>query len=142
MKRYFVRFKEINDGRGHSQPSLYYDDDVYAFFQNCYYLKDWIKNDPACSSWSSIEGMINKNKDLSICADLCNALKHLILKNKPRSTVNPNFAGGKITLKIDGFNISKKYIVSTSTGDIDAFELAKRCVNAWEQYISANGGTP
>ncbi len=77
VKRYFSRFKQINDGQEHSQSSQNYDDDIYAFFQNCYHLKDWIKNDPACSSWSDVEDFINQNPDLSICADLCNALKHL-----------------------------------------------------------------
>lgn len=145
MKRYFTRFKKINNGKLHDQSSSNYDDDVYAFFQNCYHLKDWIKNDPACVNWSKVEDCINQNTDLSICADLCNALKHLALTKPPRSTENPNFAGGHITLNItDGFgvkesiDISIKYKVSTSSGDIDAFQLAERCVEAWENYINAN----
>lgn len=144
MKRYFTRFKQINDGKTHNQSSKNYDDDVYAFFQNCYHLKDWIKNDPECSNWSKVENFINQNGDLSICADLCNALKHLIL-TKPRSIENPAFAGGHITLKItDGFevkesvDISIKYKVSASSGDIDAFQLAERCVTAWDIYITTN----
>jgi hypothetical protein len=148
MKRYFSRFRDINKGKAHTQPSSNYDDDVYAFFQNCYHLKDWIKNDPACSSWSNVEDLINKNTDLRICADLCNALKHLTLM-KPRSAVNASFAGGHIALNItDGFgikervDISIKYEVSTSAGNMDVFELAELCVKAWEQYISANTGSP
>ena len=137
-KRYFTRFKKINDGKLHDQSSQNYDDDVYAFFQNCYHLKDWIKNDPACVGWSNVEDCISRNTDLSICADLCNALKHLAL-TRPRSTENPNFAGGHITLNIaDGLDISIKYKVSTSSGDMDAFQLAERCVAAWENHINAN----
>lgn len=144
LKRYFSRFKQINDGKAHDQSSPHYDDDVYAFFQNCYHLKDWIKNDTACSSWSNVESFINNNNDLRVCADLCNSLKHLTL-TMPRSTENPGFAGGHITLNItDGFgvkesvDISIKYTVSTSSGDIDAFQLAERCLTAWEQFINAN----
>ncbi len=143
-KRYFGRFKQINDGKAHDQSSQNYDDDVYAFFQNCYHLKDWIRNDVACSSWSDVENFINNNNDLSICADLCNSLKHLTL-TKPRSAEQPDFAGGHITLNItDGFgvkesvDISIKYTVSTLSGDIDAFQLAERCLVAWEQFINAN----
>jgi hypothetical protein len=148
MKRYFARFKRINDGKAHDQPSPNYDDEVYAFFQNCYHLKDWIKNDPACSRWSNVEDLINTNADLSICADLCNALKHLTL-TKPRSSANPAFSGSQIALKIgDGFEVKEsvdiaiKYKISTSSGEIDAFELAERCVAAWESFINSNANAP
>jgi hypothetical protein len=142
VKRYLSRFKEINDGKTHYISSPNYDDDIYAFFQNCYHLKDWIKNDPACTGWASVENLISSNTDLSICADLCNALKHLSL-TRPRSTENPSFSGGHVTINItDGFgvqekvDISIKYTVATKSGDIDAFQLAERCVSAWEQFIN------
>ena len=148
VKRYLNRIKQINDGKTHDQASQNYDDEIYAFFQNCYHLKDWIKNDPACSSWSDVENLINQNTNLNICADLCNALKHLTL-TRPRSNENPNFAGAKINLNIrDGIgvkekvDISIKYTISTSSGEIDAFELAKHCVSAWEQFINDNTTTP
>jgi len=148
VKRYFARFKQINDGMVHDQSSDHYSDDVYAFFQNCYHLKDWIKNDAACSAWSDVENYINSNPDLRICADLCNGQKHLVL-TRPRSPENPSFAGENITLKIaDGFgvkesiDISMKFKIATTSGDMDAFQLAERCVAAWEQYIRANVGTP
>ena len=148
MKRYFARFKQINDGKTHNQASPNYDDEVYAFFQNCYHLKDWIKNDSACSNWSKVENLINTSADLSICADLCNALKHLTL-TKSRSAENPTFSGGHITLNItDGFGVKEsvdiaiKYKISTVSGDIDAFELAERCVAAWERFINSNTAAP
>jgi len=144
VKRYLSKFKKINDGKPHDQSSPYYDDDIYAFFQNCYHLKDWIKNDPACSSWSRVEDYINSNPDLQICGDLCNALKHLTLKTT-RSTENPNFGGSAITLDITegigvgaDFHIAIKYIVSTNSATIDAFDLAERCVKAWESFIQSN----
>ncbi len=143
VKRYLSKFKEINDGKIHDQSSPHYDDDVYAFFQNCYHLKDWIKNDPACSSWNNVENYINNNPKLRICADLCNARKHLVLKSH-RSIENPDFAGSGITLSIDekDFYISIKYIISTNSGTIDAFALAEDCVKAWETFIQSNIKTP
>lgn len=132
MKRYFIKFKHINDGKAHDEETQNYDDIVYAFFQQCYHLKDWVKNDPTCSGWSDVEKFITSNKDLSLCADLCNALKHLTL-TKRRSTENPSFASNHITIKIgrkDGVEISINYNVSTSSGDIDAFQIAGNCVAA------------
>jgi hypothetical protein len=148
VKRYLSKFEEINDGKIHDQSSSHYDDDVYAFFQACYHLKDWIRNDPACSSWSNVEDYINNNPKLQICGDLCNALKHLVL-DRHRSTENPNFAGSGITLSIEnGFGVDKefyisiKYIISTNSGTIDAFALAEDCVKAWETFIQSNTKTP
>lgn len=147
-KRYLKRFSDINIGVPHSQASQNYDDDVYAFFQNCYHLKDWIKNDPSCSKWSNVETFVNSNNDLQICADLCNGLKHLKL-TKPRSTQSPQFFGCNISLNIsEGFSgpteigIAISYKITTASGDIDAFDLARNCVNAWEGYIDSNIFTP
>jgi hypothetical protein len=140
MKRYLTLFKNFNDGKVHDQPSQYYDDTVHAFFQNCYHLKDWIKNDPICATWSNVEKYINDDKDLKICADLCNAQKHLTLM-KSRSNEDPRFTRHKIKLEIgkrESVHISINYTISTSSGDIDAFELAERCIVAWENFINAN----
>lgn len=147
-KRYLKRFSDINTGIPHSQTSQNYDDDVYAFFQNCYHLKDWIKNDPSCSKWSSVETFINSNCDLQICADLCNGLKHLQL-TKPRSTQSPQFSGGNISLNIsEGLSgpteigITISYRITTASGDIDAFDLARNCVSTWESFVANNTSTP
>ncbi len=139
MKRYLERFRKINDGIIHDRGSQNYDDDVYAFFQNCYHLKDWIKNDPDCEARSNVEHFINQNRNLSICADLCNALKHLSLTSS-RSRENPNFGGNHTNLFLGEENptISVKYNISTTFGDIDAFELAEKCILAWEKYIDDN----
>ena len=45
---------------------------------NCHHLKDWIKNDSAAASVANnVENYINNNPDLSLCADICNGVKHL-----------------------------------------------------------------
>jgi hypothetical protein len=150
VNRHFTLFKQINDGKTHNQPSLYRDDLVINFFQHCYHLKDWIKNDPNCATWSDVEKFINQNDDLKICADICNETKHLKL-TKPRSAENPSLDvndsivklvvkdGGNVSTSID---ISVKYNVSIDSGDKDAFELAERCVLAWKSFISLNTHNP
>ena len=45
MKRWYDRVRKISEGKAHNLPTDYYQDEVYAFFINCYHLKDWIKND-------------------------------------------------------------------------------------------------
>lgn len=108
MRRWYERFSEINQGRIHDKPTEVYLDEVYAFYQNCYHLKDWIKNDTSLSSniTGGVENYINNSRQLKLCADLCNRTKHLQL-NHHRSTENPEF-GNKhysLTLHITGSSI-------------------------------------
>ena len=42
-RRYYERFKKLNDGKAQEPSSEANMDDIYAFFQNCYHLKDWLK---------------------------------------------------------------------------------------------------
>ena len=69
-----------------------YEDDVWNFFQNCWHLKDWIKNDVAIDSAhrESVECDVNKVDELVICADLCNRSKHLTLDRK-RKLIRPEY---------------------------------------------------
>lgn len=72
--RWFDRFKAINNGREHTMPSEFYQDDVFSFFLNCYHLKDWIKNDPSAGLLaSSVEEYVSKNFALGLCSDICNS---------------------------------------------------------------------
>jgi hypothetical protein len=112
--RYYERLERLNRGLPHDSPSdAFYMDDVNAFFQNCYHLKDWLKNDDAylrrCGAVTNqevernrreIEDNVSYITELAICADICNATnylyahstsscesraKHLALDRPPRS---------------------------------------------------------
>jgi hypothetical protein len=141
MIRWYDRFATLDKGQAHDRPSENYVDDVYAFFQNCYHLKDWIKNDPSLSISSvDIENFINGSASLLLCADLCNSLKHLSL-TRPRSSKNPTFGPKQYGLTLGGGapTIRLKYQIDTSTGPIDAFTLATNCVNEWKTFFAAKG---
>src|SRR5947207_1069449 len=92
MQRWHGRFAAINQGRVHDVSSAHYLDDIYAFFLNCYYLKDWIKQDPtvAAATRQEVEAFIDSSRPLRLCADICNALKHLHLTGS-RSGESPSF---------------------------------------------------
>lgn len=144
VKRLLGRFEALGQGIAHTQHSANYDDDVHSFFQNCYHLKDWIKNDPCCATWPCVEAYINTNQDLQLCADICNAQKHLKLTNH-RSGQNPRFGGTHTKLIIaEGgadatVQIANSYSVETqNAGTVDALTLGLRCVSAWEAFIIAN----
>ena len=138
VKRSYERFASIDQGRLHECPSNFYKDDVDAFFQNCYHLKDWIINDENVETTrNEVETFITNNIDLRTCADICNKIKHLKLNREPRSGFDPQFEQTKYKLGVGGHptTISVKYTIDTLNGLIDAFELATRCLEAWRKFI-------
>lgn len=141
MKRWQSRFEETARGRRHDRTSEHYQDEAYAFFQNCYHLKDWLKNDPAsAAAVTDVEQMISTSRALSICADLANGSKHLTLTT-PR--VDPNTKIGKrqfaLTLGGGKPQISARYEVEAGPHRQDAFDLAADCVRDWEGYLRSKG---
>lgn len=142
MKRWYERFSALNNGRLHDVPSENYLDEIYAFFQNCYHLKDWIKNDSLPSNiQSAVESYINHDRALSLCADICNSLKHLQLKSD-RSGENPSFGKKHYAVTVGPglpITISLKYEVDTNSGPIDAFILATNCIAAWDAFFKQHG---
>lgn len=144
-KRWYERFRALNSGRPHEVPSDNYVDEIYAFFMNCYHIKDWIKADLSVSAAirETVEGHINSSQPLRLCADVCNSLKHFRL-TRPRSDENPAFGRKRFALSLgvgQPTTIGLKYEVTTNTGPVDAFQLATDCIAAWDAFFSANGLT-
>ena len=146
--RYYERLKKLNEGRATEPSSELNMDDIYAFFQNCYHLKDWLKNDPAYTlhSGKEIEDYVSKSTELCICADICNGSKHLTFNRPPRSGAKPKF-GRKI--ESTGEIIASGKVVDRSfamfvevehpCGRIDAFQLATAALKSWESFIEQAG---
>ena len=59
------------------ESSVAYDDDLQHYFQDCWHLKDWIKNDTGANAGKQIEGEVDAHRSLRIVADLANGSKHL-----------------------------------------------------------------
>jgi len=139
VHRWHVRFGELNTGRQHNVASDNYIDEIHAFFQNCYHLKDWLRNDASLPQAirDDVVPYIASSRPLRLCADICNSLKHLTLTRKPRSNENPQLGARRFHLELGAETptISLQYEVNTDSGSEDAYELACACVDAWEEFI-------
>jgi hypothetical protein len=138
-QRCYYRWKCIDEGRVHDMESENYRDEMVAFFQNCYHIKDWLIN--ASSGQfpkEKVEAFIDENPELQLCADLCNASKHFKL-DRPRSTQEPKTGPQKIHLLLGSSQpqISVRYTIETISGPKDAFMLAGKCLELWRSFISA-----
>lgn len=140
MKRWYKRVFAITFGMTHNKNTNNYQDEVYAFFINCYHLKDWIINDKTVkieNKKQKIENFINANECMRLCADICNGLKHLKLDKNIRTGIQPEFKERKFELELGGkeAKIIVKYNIATSKGNKDAFLLATDCKEKWEEFI-------
>ena len=109
---------------------------------NCHHLKDWLINDSAFGATKAdVEGFINSSPELQLCADICNAHKHLILKNR-HSTEDPRMGNRQFAVSFgDGpVQLSARYAIDTKSGQIDAHQLATKCLELWTNFIKAKGG--
>jgi hypothetical protein len=141
--RWYDRFSATDQGRAHDAASENYIDEIYAFFLNCYHLKDWIKHDPAVPTTvkQAVEDWISTDPSLKLCADICNSLKHLLLTSS-RSGGIPAFGAKSFSLALGPglpTTISLKYEIDTASGPKDAYQLATNCMSAWNWFLSLHG---
>ena len=145
VRRYHARFAQIDGGFEATLPSENYVDDMYAFFQNCYHLKDWLKKDPAFTarpnkSAQDIEDVVTNTPCLAICADICNATKHLgldLTQHPARSGHEPKVTRREFHVSVGGpaQPLAIKATVEHNGRNLDAFTLASDCLQAWEAFV-------
>lgn len=123
--------------------------DLFSFFEICYHLKDWIKESDTYEKFSDVEVFIDNSPALRISADICNRLKHKVLRdNKKKSIV----ANKRSHAPIGPFMLSatmtvgpapsmarvslSKATIQTERGEECCFALAKECMDEWARYFS------
>ena len=142
-KRHYGRLEEINSGQIHIRDSESYRDDFLSFFQNCFHLKDWIKNDDAIilsNKDQLVEDYINGDESLRLCADICNGTKHMKQTRNIRTGKQPQITKADYSLHVGTVptTLAVKYTIDSASGPIDAFELATRCIDLLSRFIAAN----
>ncbi|MBI5778390.1 MAG: hypothetical protein HZA49_02920 [Planctomycetes bacterium] len=140
VKRWYKRVQEIQERHIKTDIGLADFDFIYAFFQNCYHLKDWlIASRPKLRK--SIEDLFSTNDELQLCQDICNGTKHCEL-SRPRRDANfniyreydhfalPNESSDRYRIASDNKN---KPTESVKTYDL--FDLAHKCIETWKVFI-------
>ena len=153
MIRWFNKIQEINQRkRLVNAPVNEVMDEVTAFFQNCYYLKDWIEKDNVAKAKLDRLGIkidrdfINTDNDMKLLVDLCNGTKHMELDINPRtgnlgrSGENPKFTAAqnfKVTIGEPGGTKTEVdwHIITDLGKQYSVIDLATRCIQKWENFI-------
>lgn len=118
--------------------SVAYDDDLHHFMQDCWHLKDWIKNDPVVGIGNSIEGHVLAYKSLRITADLANGSKHL---NRNKHQEGAYVTSTNVTVHLGQARpIDVDYVVALADGThISAKALVHEAAKDWDALLRKLG---
>jgi hypothetical protein len=137
VRRWYDRFEVISTSRDHSMTSPNYEDDMYALFINCYHLKDWVANDSESGiTKEEVEKFMRESENMRICGDLCIGSKHLEIRN-PKIGKDTRVARRHFWMGLGGGPlVSVKYEIAAGGKSYDAFALASKCLEEWDDFLS------
>jgi hypothetical protein len=112
----------------------HYQDDVWAFFQSCWNLRDWIQNELRISDTvkKQVHDAVESAHCLKICYDLANGVKHYALTSPKLGArhllTNTRNTPGEETI-ID-------CVIELPDGSrLSARKLARECLLEWERIL-------
>ena len=107
-------------------------DFTYAFFQNCYHLRDWMVSNSAATK-DEMEMLFASSVELQLCRDICNATKHF---QYDRPSIDPH---PRIGREWDPWEKERHgwYLYSDKRRPIS--ELVHNCVAAWDRFLDEKG---
>jgi len=136
VKRWLQRIENQN------VPSADYMDYMWAYFQNCWALRDWIVSDDSVPVEIKQPMKDKKNffKDwpnISICADLAERSKHLKRAREPHVGAEVNSIGVTMHLGCDVPARSEHhYCVVGDNGDLgDGLQIARSAMDEWTELL-------
>jgi len=121
--------------------SVAYDDDLQHYFQDCWHLKDWIKNDPTAGIGAAVEQEVQTHKALRVVADLANGSKHLARHTHREGAY---VTSTNVTVHLgQGRHVEVQYVISLDDGStVSAHALVEEAFLAWAAVLSKLGLRP
>ena len=135
VRRWYKRIEKVGSAKSTNANLEDEHDDVYTFFQNCYYLREWLeKADVVAPNY--INDLFKQNIELQICRDICNGTKHFDIS---RPSVDADFSFGREYVPKSYTNsrpqINETWFLFASGEKYDVFSLAAKCMGLWESFI-------
>lgn len=106
--------------------------------QDCWHLKDWIKNDPSAGIGAAIEAQVDSYRSLRIAADLANGSKHL-LRHTHREGAHVTSIGVTVHLG-QSKPIEVKYTVTIADGTtVPILTIVYEAFVDWNELLAKIG---
>ncbi|MHA1540890.1 MAG: hypothetical protein ACTSXL_03810 [Alphaproteobacteria bacterium] len=152
INRYFLRLQKAYTNQ--EEALINREDDILAFFVNCWHLYDWLIESENISR-DDLEKEIKESKNLQFCRKLTNTYKHYKRKKTKAGckvkgkhiviNINEGSKGTKVTDHFKDFILCENSDGCFLGGDfeiltncIDAKKLAQNCLNEWDIILQKN----
>ena len=117
-------------------------DFLYAYFQNCYHLRDWLRNSNAVTA-KALQEFFRLNEPMGVCRDICNGTKHWRIDHP---SVDADFSMGREYVPADCSSerphVNESWFIISGRNKYDLFELADTCMALWDSFLRDNGLLP
>lgn len=119
-------------------------DIFYAFFINCYHLKDWLWHSKALPT-DIVGDFFDKNEAMKICHIICTGSKHLEITNpkilNKNSTYQTREEWDPSRSKNDESGYVKTRLISINGATYDMLDLSKKCMQELDKFLDLNNLT-
>ena len=137
MTRWFSRCQNVHlrDGRYTS----WYDalDFVLVFFVHCYHLSDYVVETGGMSR-KQIEDLIDNNKNMKICRDICLRVKHHSISNSSsvKRAIDKDWSIGREYCSEFLYGTSgEKLFLIVGDEKLDPLSIVYGCVDFWQDLV-------
>jgi hypothetical protein len=114
-----------------------FQDDMWAFFQNCWHVKDWLKKDPVVDEQlkAKVIDAAHRSPKLKICRELCNGTKHFKLDKQGAAATH-----SRTTIRIEPGAWAEIDCMFDDGQDneLHGKQLAQECIAEWESILLAH----
>ncbi len=136
--RFFHRYSEARAAGTRFEATGWNDieDFMWAFFQNAWHIKDWLKNDPTLNDVLKqvLMSEIHGTESLLLCADLANGSKHFG-SDPDRDKIGATDQQIELSCTTGGVTITDHIIVTGNGKRLTALALARWVLNDWRDLL-------
>ena len=111
------------------------EDYLYAFFQNCYHMRDWLPETTFPST--EVEAFLDQHFELRVCRDICNMTKHCELTRRPAQGLELCVLREYVGAGNGWFEDDSRLIIATQNIVLDARDVASCCLRLWRGFLHA-----
>jgi hypothetical protein len=133
--RWHQRAIRLRDKSARFALDAYDQDELLAFFQDCFHLRDWLLESRP-DRRSPVESLFASNPEMGLCRDIANGFKHKRLKHPSHD------ADFNVVREFDHFLAEAnptaspiRYWIAADIGGklvkFDIFDLIERCYQHW-----------
>jgi hypothetical protein len=135
-RRFLERMEQsVDDMDDEGMTDVDFQDFVWAFFQNCWHVKDWVEHDPLVSpiAKQAVIAQARQSVVLKVCREMCNGTKHL----GARQGASHDHIDTTI---VPGGPIIRDCQIDNGAGQLVSGKLlAHQCIAEWVSILQSQG---